>query len=270
MSKFGLCLSGGGSRGSYQIGVAKALDELGLMKRVEAFAGTSIGAVNATLLATMSPDRAFRLWLDTSPDEIKATEGTFRRLMQERIAVVDKGIYNIAPLERRLFAYLDPNALADKEIFVTLSRGGAADENILGLMKSVYRHFTKKETNVLYPNISLHPFEDAVRLILASCSIPVAFPAVVEGERKYYDGGLYDNVPVKPLVGCGCDVILVVHLFGLEFVERSLYPNVRILEIRPSVPLGWMLNFDPAKAEKLYGIGHDDAIAYFRNHPIDF
>jgi len=270
MSKIGLCLSGGGSRGAYQIGVAKALEELGLLGKINAYAGTSIGSVNAALLATMTPDEAMKLWLNTSVDEIKSTEGTFRRLMQERIAVVDKGIYNIAPLEKRLHAYLDPNAIKDKEIYITLSRGGASNESIIGLMKSLYRHFIKHETNVLYPNIALHPFEEAVRMILASCSIPVAFPAVIDGERKYYDGGLYDNVPVKPLFDNGCDIIVVVHLFGLEFIEQSRYPNCCFHEIRPSVPLGWLLNFDPAKAEKLYHIGHDDAIAHFRNHPAEF
>ncbi len=44
-----LVLSGGGSRGSYQIGVWQALEELGV--RFSMVFGTSIGAINAALIA---------------------------------------------------------------------------------------------------------------------------------------------------------------------------------------------------------------------------
>jgi len=269
MAKIGLCLGGGGSRGAYQIGVAACLRDHGVLDRVAVFSGTSIGAVNATLLATATPERALALWLDVSPDEIKTAEGTFRRLMKERSAVLEKGLYDISPLERRLRAHLADVDLGAREVYVTISRGGAAGENIVGLMKSVYRHYMKKETNVVYCDLRGQCLGDAVEAILASCSIPVAFPAVVNGERKFYDGGLYDNVPVKPLADAGCDVVVVVHLWGLERVDATLFPGVRLIEVVPSVPLGWMLNFDPAKAQKLYRIGYDDAEALFRKRVID-
>jgi len=270
MSKIGLCLGGGGSRGAYQIGVGKALEELGIRARIDAFAGTSIGSVNAALLATMPAERALSLWLEASQDEIKATEGTFRRLMKERAAIVESGLYSLAPLERRLRNVLDPAVLADREVFVTVSRGGGADEHFLGLMKSVYRHVLGKEQNVLYCPLGGESLDDAVSLLLASCSIPVAFPAVVNGERRYFDGGLYDNVPVKPLADAGCDTVIAVHLFALEFVDRTRFPNVRIVELHPTSPLGWMLNFDPAKSQKLYRIGYEDTMKHFRKSPVDF
>jgi NTE family protein len=268
MTKIGLCLTGGGSRGAYQIGVAKALEERGLLARVEAFSGTSIGSVNAAILATMSPDRALALWKDMSPDEIKSTEGTFRRLMKEKTAVIEKGIYTIAPLESRLRAHLDLDLLAEKEVYVTLSRGEHSGENIFALLKTVYDHYVKQEKNVLYCNLNGACMDDAIAMIIASCSIPVVFPAVQKDGRKYYDGGLYDNVPVRPLVEGGCTDVIVIHLWGLEYVNQYQYPNTRFIEIRPSVSLGWMLNFDPAKSEKLYRIGYDDAQNHFLKHPL--
>ena len=44
----GLVLEGGGAKGSYQIGVCKALAELGL--EVGGVAGTSIGALNGAMI----------------------------------------------------------------------------------------------------------------------------------------------------------------------------------------------------------------------------
>src|SRR5690606_21133320 len=56
--KFGLVLSGGGARGAYQIGVWKAMHELGLDRRVKAVAGTSVGAINTALFLQGDVDRA--------------------------------------------------------------------------------------------------------------------------------------------------------------------------------------------------------------------
>ncbi|MBK7300133.1 MAG: patatin-like phospholipase family protein [Moraxellaceae bacterium] len=48
--KVGLVLSGGGAKGAYQVGVVKALVEMGA--QVDAIAGASIGALNGALLAS--------------------------------------------------------------------------------------------------------------------------------------------------------------------------------------------------------------------------
>ena len=41
---YALCLGGGGGKGAYQLGVYRALAEYGLMDKVTAISGTSIGA----------------------------------------------------------------------------------------------------------------------------------------------------------------------------------------------------------------------------------
>ena len=51
--KRALVLSGGGSRGAYEIGAWQALRELGV--RLDAVYGTSIGAINAALVAQVRP-----------------------------------------------------------------------------------------------------------------------------------------------------------------------------------------------------------------------
>jgi NTE family protein len=270
MSRIGLCLGGGGSRGAYQVGVAKALEELGILSRITAFSGTSIGAVNAALLASASPDEALAIWLDVSQDEIRTAESAFRRFMKEGVGILDSGIYTIAPLEHRLRERIDFSRLAGKEVFVTVFRGGEAGKSILGLMKSVYRHYLGKEQNLLYLPLSPESGEEAVNLILASCTIPAVFPGVVSGDRKYYDGGISDNIPVKPLAEAGCDIVIAIHLYGLERIDPERFPGIRLIEIRPSASLGWMLNFDPAKNEKHYRLGYADCMKYFNEHSMDF
>ena len=60
--RYALCLGGGGGKGAYQLGVYRALTEYGLMKKVDAISGTSIGAINAVLFACNDPDSCDDAW----------------------------------------------------------------------------------------------------------------------------------------------------------------------------------------------------------------
>ena len=58
----GLCFSGGGGKGAYEIGVWKALDEYRISQEVSAVSGTSVGALNAALFVNVSQKDAEHLW----------------------------------------------------------------------------------------------------------------------------------------------------------------------------------------------------------------
>ncbi|MBQ2080829.1 MAG: patatin-like phospholipase family protein, partial [Treponema sp.] len=49
----GLCLSGGGAKGAYEIGVMKAIEEKNLSPNIKSISGTSVGALNGTLFASV-------------------------------------------------------------------------------------------------------------------------------------------------------------------------------------------------------------------------
>ena len=61
MSKeYGLVLDGGGARGAYQIGAWKALAEAGV--KLNAVAGTSVGALNGALICMGDIENAENIW----------------------------------------------------------------------------------------------------------------------------------------------------------------------------------------------------------------
>ena len=66
--KLGIALAGGGSKGSYEIGVWKALRELGMCYDI--VTGTSIGAVNGALMVMGDYDRAENLWNTITAQDI--------------------------------------------------------------------------------------------------------------------------------------------------------------------------------------------------------
>lgn len=269
MNKLGLCLAGGGARGAYQIGVAKRLEELCILSQISAFAGTSIGSVNAVLLATRNVDEALTLWKDIDPSEIHTAESLFKRVMSEKIKIIDNGLFSIEALRGRLWREIDFGQARSKEVYVTVSDSGKAEDSFLGLFKSTYRHFVKKDSQAVYALLSDHNDEDIVDIIMASCSIPIIFPAVTINNRKYYDGGVYDNVPIEPLVQAGCDTIIICSLHLFHFYDLSKYPGVRFIEIRHPHSLGGVLNFDPNHAETCFRLGYEDAKLYFEKNETD-
>lgn len=259
--KLGLAFSGGGARGAYQIGAVRALIELGIFEHVAAFSGTSIGAVNAAFVASTPIDAILRLWTSISPHDIQKSESWFDRLRNEKWKMADHGLFEIGKLKDVLEERLDVEAVKRHTVFVTLSEGGSVDSGLFGLFKTSYAHYAKRDSKVVYALLANEADRDVVPLILASCSIPVVFPAVVMGEKQYYDGGVYDNLPAEPLVQAGCDKIILIHLQLLEFLDKSRYPDVSIFELRHKGSLGGILHFEKNHAMALYERGYQDTMA---------
>lgn len=256
--KIGLTFSGGGARGAYQIGVVRALQEIGVFSRIEAFSGTSIGAVNAAFTATTPLDVILQYWTNVAPSDIQKTESWFSRLRSEKWKMADLGLFEIGKLKDVLDKELNLSTVKEKEIYVTLSEGGPVDSGLFGLFKTSYSHFVKKDSKVVYALLSKQDEADIVPLILASCSIPVVFPAVSLHEKQYYDGGLYDNLPVEPLVQAGCDKILVIHLQRFEFLDKGRYPDRSFFEVRHKGSLGGILHFEKNHALAIHDLGYRD------------
>ncbi|MGD9910063.1 MAG: patatin-like phospholipase family protein [Candidatus Izemoplasmatales bacterium] len=263
--KLGLCLSGGGARGAYQVGAMKALEELNILSNIEAFSGTSIGSVNASLIATMPIEKLKDIWFSISPDMLKRTEGIFKKIIEEKMEFKQVGLFDIHELENLLKLHLDVQKLKQKEVYVTLSEGGASLEGIFGLIKSSYQHYVKKEKKVIYANTKDSIDDLSIyKQIIASCSIPIAFAPTRSESHQFYDGGVYDNVPVTPLVENGCDHVIIVHLHRIHTFDPKKFPDVVFDEIKPKHNLGSLLKFDGERSKDLFERGYLDTLEYFK------
>ena len=219
------------------------------------------------MLATKSVAEVYSLWLNVPADALRNSESLFKRIIRERTAFVDNGVFKIDQLASMIDEALDYDKLRSQEVYVTLSQGGYLDEGLFGLLKSSYQHYLKRDSQAVYMPVSGQPDAVLKQMLLASCSIPVVFPAVSLANREYYDGGVYDNVPVKPLVEAGCDLIFVIHLHLLNIIRKDNYPGVRFVEIKHRRSLGALLNFDPERSRKLFELGYRDAAAVIAEIP---
>jgi predicted acylesterase/phospholipase RssA len=177
-----LVLSGGGAKGSWQVGACKHLiAERGLW--FDVIAGVSAGAVNAATLAQARDadelaaelEHLRSVWLG-----LRGSHDIYRRRWLGALGTVlarRASLYNAAPLRGVLARHIDPDRVAASPIRL---RVGYVD-----LLSGTYRTAGND-----------HPaLADAV---LASCALPLIFPPVplAGGTELAVDGGLRSATPL--------------------------------------------------------------------------
>ena len=201
-----LVLQGGGALGAYQAGVYEAMHEAGI--EPDWVIGTSIGAINASLIAGNEPaDRVPRLkefwnrvahtplfdvvgdvpWLgNTLPNWSTLTNGIAGFFKPNPLAFLGlrvplsadaAGYYSTRPLEGTLAALVDFSRLARGAPRLTV---GAAN-----LHTSEMRYFDSRDEEL------------TARHVMASGALPPAFPAIRIDGQLYWDGGILSNTPVE-------------------------------------------------------------------------
>lgn len=263
--KVGLCLTGGGAKGAYQIGAAQALEDLGLYKSITAFAGTSIGAANCSVLASTDIGTAREIWFNMPEDALSLPKPLTERFKEDRFKALEQGIYTMETFERVMMGKIDFDRLKKKEVYVTVSEVGEDTKGLFEVLISSYQHYIKKDVKAHYLPLAELEKEVCLDAVKASCSIPIVFPAVINESKKYYDGGLFDNTPVKPLVESGCDKIYVIDISFFKQPNDLVkeYPDVEFHIIKPRQSIGKILDFSKEHAEEIYMIGYLDTLKHF-------
>ena len=258
--KIGLVLAGGGARGAYQIGVWKGLKEIGIDKYISVVSGTSIGALNAVLFCQGNLDIAEEIWCNISNDKI---------LPADQLELIKKGILlTIGSKNLNLIKKYIPKAIEDGDI----SRDGLLDiinssielNSINRNKKTCYATCTEiPKIEAKYFKLNNYNEEGIKKILLATSALPLVYGSEdIEG-RRYLDGGIVDNLPIQPVYGEGCDIIIVVPLDKNICLNRKLYPNAKIVMIRPSeIEDGFegIIDFNGDNARSKIKIGYDDVI----------
>ncbi len=197
--KIGLALGGGGSRGSYQIGVLKALDEAGILNQIDSVAGSSIGAINTLMvMAKFSFDRMIETWETITNQDVYGHH--FDHLQFSKI-----GLFSVKSLFERLSKQISLKEIRESKIqgYVTatkIRKGSMVEQVMLHRMEKEVFHLN----NFNYPH----------KAVLASASIPLIFGSTEIDESYYVDGGIKDNCPVDVLIEQGCNIIIAIPIDG--------------------------------------------------------
>lgn len=248
MDKTALVLSGGGSRGAYEIGVWKALCALEI--KIDLVVGTSVGAINGAMVAQGDLEAAERLWPQLETDMVFDVETTgipAEDALAYAKEIVLHGGADASGLKSLLMQYIHEDNVRNSSVEYGL----------------VTTEFPSMEGHFLY--LEDIPQGQLTNYILASAS---CFPAVrrcIIGEKQFIDGGYRDNMPVEMAMKKGASRIIAVDLQAAGFtrkhtVEQAQEEAEEFHLLKSPLDLGDFLIFDSDNTSRLMQLGYLDTM----------
>lgn len=222
-----LVLQGGGALGAYQCGVYERLHEAGIAPNW--FAGISIGAINAAILAGNAPDDriaqlqafwhtitepagpmslpalAIRTAIAGLPEDPMLLSWARGMSAMGALLQGQRGFFEARPISPLLLpgdgsdaatSFYDTSPLRETLLrFVDFDRinrdrGVRLTVGATSVTRGNFRYFDS----------ALEPIR--VEHILASGALPPAFPAVEIDGEPYWDGGIVSNTPLEYILDC--------------------------------------------------------------------
>ncbi len=194
--RVGLALSGGSIRGLAHLGAVMELLAAGV--EPACVVGTSAGSVVGALVAARVPLERLQELART------VTWGQLTRWMLPG----HMGVLSLEPMEAMLEAEIGAKTFADLPIPFACAAFDVEREELVILNEG--------------------PVARAVR---ASCAVPGVFTPVEWNGRLLVDGGVVNNLPVRPLFDMGADYIIAVDLFPPRRTPRRPKNVLSLLEV---------------------------------------
>jgi NTE family protein len=202
-----LVLQGGGALGAYQAGVYQALQEVGI--EPDWVIGTSIGAINASLIAGNPPEmrleRLREFWF-------RVRQKPFAEMLSGTAPFLGPWAANALTISAGVSGFFEPNPWAFAGMQVPIGAEVAGYYSTRPLERTLEKLTDENLLNAGQPRLSvgaanlktaeMHYFDSrvtrlTVKHIMASGALPPAFPAIRIGDDLYWDGGILSNTPVE-------------------------------------------------------------------------
>lgn len=251
-SGYGLVLGGGGTKGAFEIGVWKALKTCSTP--IDAVIGTSIGALNAAVIAQNDYDLAYEFWLNLSIDQVLALDEKINRTYQENYSqhgfdlfrhnfldIISSNGLDITPLRRNLKALISEEKIRHSPI-----RFGLVTVDLTSL----------RSRELMIEDI---PQGQLVDYLLASSALPIFQKHEIDG-NTFLDGGFFDVLPVNFMIQQGYKNIIAVDLPGLGIRRPVRNKAIKIIHISNPEIAGGILNFNPNTTQSNIELGYLDGM----------
>ena len=242
-----IVLSGGGSKGSYQIGVWKALRRLNI--KYDLVTGTSVGALNGALMVQNNYFKAIKLWKHINMkllfgDDATESNNTKDIIKMYRVNFFKNGGMDVKILENIIDKYIDNTSFYESDI-----NFGLVTVNISG----------KKVIEIEKDNIERDKLID---YLMASASCYPAFQVKDIDGKKFIDGGVFDNLPINMAIKMGADSIIAIDLCAPGFKQKPI-KKVNTITIKPNNKLTNFLNFNEIGSKRNIKFGYNDTMKVF-------
>jgi len=193
-----LVLSGGSMKGLAYIGMIKCIEEYDIVKKIDNFVGTSIGAcVCFCLLIGYTYEELYDVFINL--DINKARNINVDNILNFGTTYgVDNGEKIVKILKVFLKKKLQVNSITFAELYEKTQK----NITIIGSCLNT--------TSVEYFNLKNNPNMDVIDALRISISIPLFFTPVIYDNKYYVDGALTNNYPIENCVNNNKETLGVV------------------------------------------------------------
>ncbi len=249
--KRAIVLSGGGSKGAYQIGVWKALKKMHI--DYDIVTGTSVGALNAALMIQKNYYRAVWLWhnldfsivFDEKIDFDYNSKDGKKELMKFYAKNIVNGGTNVTKLEQTISKTINIDKIYKSKI----------DMGIVTVKLPTLKPITLTKNQI--PKNRLKDY------LIASASCYPAFQKKNINGSNYIDGGFYDNLPINLAIDMGAEEVIAIDLKEVGFKQKVKDKSVKVKIISPRNDIGSFLVFDKNMARRCIKLGYNDTMKEF-------
>ena len=255
----GVALEGGGAKGSYQAGAYIALLENGI--KPDIITGTSIGSLNAAVMAQGDIDKVVNLWLNASTDIFGIDSEIIKKLKHK-----DFNFKDLKPTFHNIKEIIENKGIDASKYYDLIKN--AVDEKKLRKSKIKFGLITVKMDGKPTPvqiTIDDIPEGKVADYIMASCYLPLFKLKPIIDNNYYIDGGFYNNVPISLAQQYGCKTIYSIRIKGIGFNRNKIDKDTKIIEIKPRKNLGNIIIFDRESTENNIKLGYYDALKVIKN-----
>lgn len=250
---YGLVLEGGGAKGSYHMGVYKAILECGI--DLGGVVGTSIGALNGAMIVQNEFERCHELWnkitysmvLDVDDEEFdKVLQSKFIKedlsfLSDKLKKLMNNRGFDITPLKKLMDEYINEEKI----------RASKMDFGIVTI------NLTQRKPLYLFKeDIQEGEIKD---YLMASAYLPF-FKSERIGGSIYLDGGFYDNLPFKMLLDKGYNDLIMVRTHARGFTKKLNLEGKNAIVISPSDNIGRSIEYSSQGAKRNINLGYYDGL----------
>ena len=249
--EIGVVLQGGGALGAYEYGAIDALLELmdkiesdGRTVRLVAVTGVSIGAINGACVVGARDRADARRRLKSLWDGLSLEPSRY----WWAIANSDFALFGVRGFyvpRRDVWTFLDWTNFYDTQpMLETLKEH--VDFDLLNASATAFVITAVNRSSGELVRFRNHPYKKQAKTtiapshVLASGSLPPAFPATTIDANDFWDGGIIDNTPLGDAIGAFSDsddadrILIVMNLFRKERAapKNMIEVNDRLAELR--------------------------------------
>ena len=251
--KRAVVLSGGGSKGSYEIGVWKALRRLHI--KYDIVTGTSIGALNGALMTQKTYLKALYIWHKLSLEYLFEQQPK-SDTKKDILMLYGDNFFKNGGMDIKKIEDIIRKAINMKRFYKS--------DIDYGLI--TYNFSTKKPLVISKKDISSDKLVD---YLMASATCYPAFQMKDIDGDKYIDGGFYDNLPVNLAIELGATEAIIVDLRapGLKKLPKG---NIKTTYIKPKNKISFFLDFNSKQAKINMNFGYNDTMKAFKRLDGDY